>query len=138
MSLDYSIGDIKGWKELCFRQTSKGPRMNPVTHILIWTTMTVDLGKIEGKNVDEWMFRLHFMRQFKTFSDADCFVPDPEGGEEPVPHYLTREDVEAHAGLRTNVISRTRREFLSRWRTWQLDNALRAAGLPAVARRRRR
>lgn len=73
--------------------------MNPVTRTLIWTTMGVGIGVINDDTLEEWVARvglyqkLHGALMSRHDEEADTWVDRP----------LTREDIEAHKGLKTNV-----------------------------------
>jgi hypothetical protein len=99
MSLNYNLTKIKNHDTVCFRIDSDGEeRMRPVTNLLIWSTMSVDLGEITAKNVDEWLFRLK----------AIGLIYQEESQLK-----VTREQLVAHIGLTTNVFpNKTRAQFL--------------------------
>jgi hypothetical protein len=75
-----------------------------ITESIIWATMTVDLGEITEKNLDEWAYRLA-MLQAVWGANMRC------GGE---PFYLTREHVERRVGLHANVGNMTRAQWLKK------------------------
>lgn len=98
MSLTWDLTKIKDYKELCWiPDTVEGNpeqvRINPVTESLIWTTITVGMGFIEEKNLDEFAYRLFFYEQ--AFG-ASLYR---EGKD----RFITYEEIKAHIGLRTNV-----------------------------------
>lgn len=81
--------------------------MNPVTNQLIWATMAVDIGVIDDKTVDEFIFRI---RLYEKLFGAMLRYSD-ERGDRP----FTADDVIAHKGLRTNVFPmKTRAQWLKR------------------------
>jgi len=76
-------------------------RMNPTTDLLIWKTMSVDLGSIEEANLDEWLFRLKVLQGLNG-PDGTVW----EDGER-APWNLSMQDLVDHIGLRTNVARKT-------------------------------
>lgn len=113
MSLNFDLTEVQKrlgdrWEEVTTYPDDIGKekqRWHPVTDSLIWKTMAVDLGIIKEDNIDEWVWRLQFLQALDgaEFSDG-------EGNEA----YITRQDVEDHIGLRTNVINKTRKQFLEK------------------------
>lgn len=98
MSLDFGLGGIKNYKELCWTDAEAGGKqLTGLTHALIWDTMTVGLGEITEKNLDEWMYRLCIMGRV-------C----------PREMKITRQDLVNHIGLRTNASTFTRAAFKKR------------------------
>jgi hypothetical protein len=69
-------------------------RLNPVTDALIWATMSVDLGRITEKNVDEWAYRLTIVQAL-----YGARLQSSDGTPRP----LSLQDVVDHIGLSTNV-----------------------------------
>ena len=99
MSLDWNLKHIKGWKELCYFTDDDGKRrLNAMTEILVFATLSVGLGEITKKNVDQWELRLEILSQMGIFlgvmSDAAGELQDCNP---------SRADIEAHIGLSTNV-----------------------------------
>lgn len=95
MSLDFDLGGIKNYKELCWTDAETGgKRLTGLTHTLVWDTMVIGLNEVTEKNIDEWMYRLCIM-------DRVC----PSGVE------IRRQDLVNHIGLRTNVGTLTRAAF---------------------------
>lgn len=99
MSLNYNLTKIKNHDTVCFSVDSKGEeRMRSITNLLIWSTMSVDLGEITAKNIDEWLFRLKAIGLIY---------------QEESQLNVTREQLVAHIGLSTNVFpNKTRAQFL--------------------------
>jgi hypothetical protein len=92
MSLDYNLADVKD------RDTSdEGWR---VTQNVIFSTMFVDMGEITEANAAEFHARLVM---FYRVAGDDLSV--------------TPADVAAHIGLKTNVITKTRTQFLTALKT---------------------
>lgn len=106
MSLNWHVGNIKDHKTLCFVGEGDKARLHGVTYSLIHATMAVDLGVITEKNLEEWLWRLEFLR---VIGKGDWLL------EEAGARSFTAEEVRAHVGLRTNVIDTKRPAFLKRW-----------------------
>src|SRR5574338_219821 len=101
MSLNFDLRKIPDAVKTDPRDSTK---LNPITEALIWSSMSIDLGEITAKNVDEWMLRLALSdKLFGTMLHKD---------REPRP--FTRAEVEAHIGLRTNVSTKNRAYFTKR------------------------
>lgn len=81
-------------------------KLHPVTNGLIWASMAVALGTITEANVDEWCFRLGLTN--KVSNDALAL----KGGIGTFNY--TKLDIEDHIGLRTNVSTKRRDQWLSR------------------------
>ncbi len=108
MSLNYDLSAIserlgdKAFDEL-ISDPQNNENMHPVTNALIWATMTVSLNGITEATVDEFWFRLSLLQALDG--------PMLKGAKHKI--YITRQDVEDHIGLRTNVTSRRRNAWLS-------------------------
>jgi hypothetical protein len=101
MSLNYNLTKIKNHDSVCFSVNRDGEKtMRGITNLLIWSTISVDLGEITAKNVDEWLFRLKAVGLI--YQDENQMK-------------VTREQLIAHIGLTTNVFpNKTRAQFLKR------------------------
>lgn len=118
MSLDYSLGNIPNFKTRCWEDVPKEQRdraagigkrrMNTDTEALIWGSMLIDLGSIRKNNIEEWCFRIDVLKKC-GFSWMEQFDDD-----EIVPFYPTREAVEEHIGLSTNVSTMTRAKWMNK------------------------
>ena len=109
MALNFNLEDVRKrlgedkWNLITTNPHTRGTaneKWHTITDMLIWMTMAVDLGEITEDNLDEWEFRYGLLQG----------VNGPDFGIKGVDFYLTREDLENHIGLSTNVgtISRTR------------------------------
>jgi hypothetical protein len=114
MSLNYELGEIPNYKEVCFYDVKDDEgkparRMKGVTESLIWLTIPCLFGVITEKNHVEIYRRIH---AYEHARGAMRF--DKEGN----PVYVTLADVKAHIGLRTNVSTESeaafKRELLAR------------------------
>jgi len=95
MSLDFDLGGIKNYKELCWTDAETGgKRLTDLTHALVWDTMVIGLGEVTEKNIDEWMYRLYIMDR--------AYPRDVK---------ITRQDLVNHIGLRANASTLTRAAF---------------------------
>ena len=101
MSLNFDLRKIPESVRTDPRDPTK---MNPVTEAIIWSSLSIDMGSITEKNIDEWMIRL-------ALSDK-LFGTMLHKNREPRP--ITREEIAAHVGLTTNVSTRTRSNFVKR------------------------
>jgi hypothetical protein len=118
MSLNFNFTDIENFEEVCYLRFPEVPlteeRINPVTETLIYYSMFTDIGwQITSKNVDEFFKRIKLHEAL--------FGPILGGPEGPRP--ITREQVDAHVGLRVNVAPVTR----GRWQKRMVDEFMRKA-----------
>lgn len=112
MSLNWSIERIKDYKTKCWipdpdpnTANAEGNRLNPVTELLIWATMVVDLGQITAENANEFAARLiAYERACGVFI---CRMEDGKRIDRPI----TLKDVIDHIGLSTNVSNQSRSYF---------------------------
>jgi hypothetical protein len=118
MSLDYELGQIENYKEVCYTGEPGERKMSPVTHALIFITMSVDIGRITEKNYLEFYTRAKFAA---ALFGSSLMKADEHGGYKE--RGITIEDVRAHIGLHTNVADKTRAYFVKR----QVDNYFRSA-----------
>ena len=101
MSLNWNIENIENHKQVCFLEDGK---MNPVTNALIWSTISVGLGSITDKNVDEFSARFRVIEK----------IHGPFVMKDGKDYYLTDEEIAAHIGLYCNVSNETRAQWASR------------------------
>lgn len=109
MSLTWNLEKIEDKDQLCWISVEEDGeqkyRLNPITELLIWRTMVVDMGKITPENLEEFAYRL--LLYDSIFGGAVL-----DNGEE---HALTYEEIKAHIGLSTNVITTTRTAWRQRF-----------------------
>lgn len=103
MALNFDVSKIKDYQRVTTDPANKS-KWHPVTDALIWKTMSVDLGSITEKNIDEWEYRLKVLR----------LMDGPEFEHHGKKVCLTREDLEMHIGLVTNVTTKSRKQWLAR------------------------
>jgi hypothetical protein len=111
MSLNFTLDTIANYKEVCWIGEGDEARMNPVTEALIFGTMSVGLGSITDKNVDEFAARF---RVIEKIHGAMLYKPDPENEGQIIDWYLSDEDFTAHIGLACNVTNETRSKWAQR------------------------
>ena len=104
MSLDYELGNIANYKEVCYTGEPGQRKMSGVTHALIFVTMSVDIGHITEKNYLEFYTRAKFVAALH----GRTLYRDRTESE------FTVEEIRAHIGLHTNVSDRTRAHFVKR------------------------
>ena len=100
MSLNWNLSKIADYRTVCLREVEPGvDELRTNTHNLIWMTMAVGMGTITPKNLDEWQFRLAVLNRLDD--QPEMYAA------------LTREVLEAHIGLQTNVWpAQTRKQWL--------------------------
>ena len=97
MPLNWSVTDCKGWEDWSERE-------NNIKDKLIYGTLYVDLGTIELKNIDEWLFRIRMWRALYDdtftlhYSDAHIVI--------------NREVLVKFIGLKTNSSNMTRSKWM--------------------------
>lgn len=130
MALTWDLTDVANSDEICWVEaTQDDPNhgivagekyMSPVTNALIWATIGVDLPGITAENCGEFFARLRFNERM----DGPMLIRavDPETGKRPEGSaaFITEEEVLNHIGLRCNVSSKTRAQWLKRF-THDLD-----------------
>lgn len=100
MSLDYQLGGIKDWETVCKNPTTG--KLKGSTETLIWITIPTLMGEITEKNKDEFLLRC---RMYENMRGAMRTYPDGRAV------FVSREEVEAHVGLRTNAHTESMPKF---------------------------
>lgn len=106
MALNFDVSQIKDFRTVTTHPEDIGKvkqRWHPVTDAILWTTMSVGLGTITSSNIDEWIYRLTLLQKI---SGAELTL----GPNTKV--FITKEDIEMHIGLATNVTSLSRSKWL--------------------------
>lgn len=124
MALHYDLTKIKDSDSVCFlvapadeptRGITKGDRIiNPLTEVLIWATIAVDLGQITAENAGEFFARLRFTERL----DGPFLIRAVgEDGKRPegAAAFITEDEVLAHVGLSCNVTPRSRSAWLKKF-----------------------
>ena len=116
MSLDYSIVNVPNYKTRCWvdvpeehHRTQGKVRLADDTNALIWGSMMVDLPAIRMNNIEEWCFRIQYLKRV-GISWIDMF----DENDNVVGYFPSRESVEDHVGLSTNVSQMTRAKWLNK------------------------
>ncbi len=99
MSLDFQLGAIKGWEDLCRGGSPTGP-LNKTTEAIVFACMSVGIGTITQENFVEFYERMVCCYALSEFNDPS---------QAP-----SLKDVRAHIGLRTNVSNDTRNQWVKR------------------------
>lgn len=77
-------------------------RWHSVGDALVWQSLAVGLGVIDDKNIDKWVQRISLLQSIDG--------PLLRWGD-GTKAYITRRDIEAFKGLRTNVSAKSDAEF---------------------------
>lgn len=112
MSLDWSIEDVRDYKEIA--PTTKNGIEGEKTHSLIWATLSVGIGVLNESTLDEFWMRLSAIEQ-RDGSYMRKYVTD-ESGEVLVDVPFKREDLVRRIGLRTNVSNITHTKWLKHFK----------------------
>lgn len=108
MSLDWNVGDVADFENVCFEQRDDGRYVRPVTNAIVMSTMATDMRGITEDTVDEFAWRLDlYQRMFGAL-----IVEAHDGGF--IERFITVEEVRAHVGLSTNVAPQSRAKWLKR------------------------
>jgi hypothetical protein len=128
LALSWNVSDVVNHEDVCFiiltedepnHGLKAGDRvLNPVTNALIWSTISVDLPGITRDNAAEFYARLRFTEKFMGpfLIRAEVDGKRPEGPAA----FITKDEVNAHVGLKCNVAPKSRAAWLKRW-THDLD-----------------
>lgn len=94
-----------------------------VTDTLIYMTAIVGMGEITKKNAAEFFMRVELMQAL----NGPMMSRFDEATQEHVGNPITLQHVEAHIGMRTNVVTETWRKFSTRIMTnWHNDRVYRS------------
>lgn len=106
MALSYDFTTVKGIDEL-----HKDEDERAISHSLIWATMSVGIGDLTEKNLEEFYIRVKFLERDGTFMNSH----DKE-------YPFTLEMLRKRVGLRTNVGYESRSAWLKRQTKYALEN----------------
>lgn len=109
MSLNWNLEAIENRSEVCWIGEGDSAVMNPVTHSLIFSTISVGIPEITEENAAEFYARLQLLDMWRWSNDPQ----------------MTYENVKAHIGLKTNA-------FQSKGRAKNSNDESRAAWLKRV------
>ena len=141
MSLDWSLEKVEDWDSNCYikilpgdnvyehidvrnsqswffekdemdKPTSVKKCMNPITDLLISLTMSLDLGEIKEKNIEEWQFRIWVTEQLQGSPILVSRWNAEQGIWED--SQITVSDLRNHIGLSTNVADKTRNQWITK------------------------
>lgn len=139
MSLDYNITNVPEDVRIIVAESDnrsrgyrKGDRiMNPVTETIIFMTVVTGIGELTDETIPEFQARLDFIYALTGQAELLAFK---DGEDEPTEIRITREDLERHKGLSTNVFPIEKR---AAWTKRQLKYAGPFVGVaePKTARR---
>lgn len=98
MSLDWKLTGIVDYKDFCWYQDSEGKdKLNPVTEVLIWSTLNIGYNEITEANYKDFAARLFLLdRVLGPYLEYNT----PEGDRKVI--RITEADVKRHIGLHTN------------------------------------
>lgn len=104
MSLDWSVSKVNNYETVCFDEDEK---LRAITEALVFGAMMIDVGGINKANIDEWHFRISFLKSIGV-TWLERYVPN--GSPESV--YPSYDDIADHLGLRTNVTTLARQKWI--------------------------
>lgn len=140
MPITWNLTGIANSDEVCFAPAPEDiprdgikagePIMRPVTNALIWATMSTGIGQIkDAAEADAFYVRL---RLFEQMTGALLHMPDAAAPGGFRDRMITRAEVHAHIGLKTNVFPReTDAKWLKRFYDSVSRDLLAASPLPA-------
>ena len=115
MSLNYDLGEIKNFEDLCWLPDEVGEdgkktfSLNPVTRALTFHSSSIGMGEITKKNWKEFFIRV------AAYEAVEGVSLHKTGASYPaIPRPITKEDVVNHIGLATNVSDISANEFHKR------------------------
>lgn len=117
MSLNFELSSITNYKTRCWvdvpeeqqRVHSGKRRLHDDTDMLIWGSLLVDLGSINVRNIEEWCFRVAILKRL-DIRFAEMFNAD----DKVIGVWPSRDAIEDHCGLSTNVSTLTRAKWLTK------------------------
>ena len=115
MSLNYDLGEIKNYDDLCWLPDEVGEdgkktfSLNPVTRALTFHSSSIGMGEITKKNWKEFFIRVALYEAVEGASLHKTGASYPA-----IPRPITKEDVVNHIGLATNVSDISANEFHKR------------------------
>jgi hypothetical protein len=114
MSLDFNLSKIRDREELL----DEGGQLHPRWAAIVFACMSVGIGEITSKNIDEFWKRLDIIQAVDG--------PHLCGHEDPEQNWLTRADVERMVGLTTNVFPKeSEAAFMKKMGRVALEKAIR-------------
>lgn len=104
MSLNFDFTRIENYKEKCW----KGDEVDPLCEALIWATLMTDIGFLTEEVAEEFLTRMKI-----AYGTPVLHRRDEETGEMK-PSWPTLEEIKSFAGLKTNVPTLSRREWIQK------------------------
>lgn len=112
MPLTWDVTNIKDHERVT-TDPNDATKWNPVTFTLVQVAMIVDLGTVDADNIDEWMYRLAYLHV--TGRGSHLIETKKKGRKTTVTERtFTRAELEAHIGLRMNVSTMSRKQWLGK------------------------
>lgn len=116
MALSWDLTEINDSKTVCFlpdKIDSDGTihpdrvKMNPITEVLIWSTISVGISKITEKNYSDYYRRLRALEQAGI-----CFLQGKDEDGKDISRNPDLNEVYLHMGLSTNATKITNAKFM--------------------------
>lgn len=105
MSLDYNLTNVRDYENLYEDAGDDMVRLNPLTEMLIFGTMIVDMGEITEKNWREFFVRFNAANQvMRVWVDIQSKKPTS----------VSADDIKRHIGLKTNVVTTSKAKFMDK------------------------
>ena len=102
MPLHFDFTNIKDYENKCY---GKDGKINPLTDMLVWLTMSCDLGEITDGNYKDFYARVDVMQKL-----CGAFLSNADGTD----FVISEEEVKDHIGLTTNVMNKSFDFFMSK------------------------
>lgn len=102
MSLDFNYKNVKNADEVMFNENDE---MKPLSTAMVYATLVTGINEITEENWKEFYARVHLWEKARG-----NYVTMGDG----TPHFITPEEVKEHIGLKTNVMTHTRHQFLKK------------------------
>jgi hypothetical protein len=123
MSLNYDLGGIENYKEVCFIEDELGSKLSVITEVLIFRCMAVGIGEITDRTIPEFWAR---MEAFDKLNGHPIYETGNDGKTKH--RRITFEELKSHRGLTTNVFPQeTRAKWIKRILGNRLDQEVRWA-----------
>ena len=113
MSLNVDASRVQNADTVCFVGEGDARKWNPLTTTIAFFTMSADIGEITAENAEEFYCRCALLNDL--YASASI--------ERPVE--ITIDDIRAHIGLRTNVLTLTRAKWMTKVTKTIIPNRLR-------------
>lgn len=116
MALTWDLTEIPDSETVCFLPDKLDPdgtihpdrvKMNPITEVLIWATISVGISKITEKNYTDFYRRLRALEQLGI-----CFLQGKDEDGKDISRNPNLNEVYLHMGLTTNAPKITNVKFL--------------------------